>query len=138
MFVPQVVEDVLSLDKIARNMKRRRFEDGALRLDTVKLAFSLDDDGNPKVCHIYGTQNVPPPGTSCRDMPLPLCTAKHEALQRAVALSIPRPQCPAMACATLFLATSSCETHDFHPTSFAAFLPRQPCILETRLPWLPT
>ncbi len=53
----QGVEDVLALDKIARNMKRRRFEDGALRLDTVKLAFSLDGDGNPDVCRIYG--NLP-------------------------------------------------------------------------------
>jgi hypothetical protein len=51
----QVVGDVLALNAMALNMKRRRFEDGALRLDTVKLAFSLDDDGNPAVCHIHGT-----------------------------------------------------------------------------------
>ncbi len=60
VFALQVVEDVLSLDKIARKMKRRRFEDGALRLDTVKLAFSLDSDGNPDVCRIYGAPPPPP------------------------------------------------------------------------------
>jgi hypothetical protein len=28
-------------------MRRRRFDEGALRLDNVRLTFSLDKDGNP-------------------------------------------------------------------------------------------
>ena len=50
----QAVEDILALNKIARNLHRRRFEDGALRLDKVKLGFGLDEEGNPGSCHIQG------------------------------------------------------------------------------------
>lgn len=50
----QVIGDVLALDRIARNLHRRRFENGALRLDKVKLGFSLDEDGNPDACRIQG------------------------------------------------------------------------------------
>lgn len=45
---------MLALNKIARNLHRRRFEDGALRLDKVKLGFGLDDEGNPDTCRIQG------------------------------------------------------------------------------------
>lgn len=53
----QAIGDILALNKIARNLHRRRFEDGALRLDKVKLGFSLDDEGNPDACCIQGTSS---------------------------------------------------------------------------------
>lgn len=43
----QVVHDVLTLHEVAVNLRRRRFENGAIRLDNVKLYFTLDADGNP-------------------------------------------------------------------------------------------
>jgi exoribonuclease R len=43
----QVVEDVLCLAKVARNLRKDRFDSGALRLDNIKLGFTLDADGNP-------------------------------------------------------------------------------------------
>ena len=51
-----MIGDVLDLNRIARNLHRRRFEDGALRLDKVKLGFSLGQDGSPDACHIQGEQ----------------------------------------------------------------------------------
>eukprot|EP00887_Chlorella_sp_A99_P000156 scaffold16.g156.t1 len=50
---PEVVADSLALQHIAANLRRRRFEGGALRLDNTRLYFSLDDDGNPSSCSIY-------------------------------------------------------------------------------------
>ena len=50
----QVIGDVLALNIIARNLHRRRFEDGALRLDKVKLGFGLDEEGNPDTYRIQG------------------------------------------------------------------------------------
>lgn len=43
----QVVDDVLCLAKVARNLRTARFDSGALRLDNIKLYFALDGDGNP-------------------------------------------------------------------------------------------
>jgi protein SSD1 len=34
-------------------MRARRFENGSLRIDTVKLSFSLDEDGRPSDCKVY-------------------------------------------------------------------------------------
>ena len=53
-----MIDDVLALDKIARNLHRRRFENGALRLDKAKLGFRLDDDGNPATCSLQGLELV--------------------------------------------------------------------------------
>ncbi|BDA45360.1 DIS3-like exonuclease 2 [Coccomyxa sp. Obi] len=47
----QVVEDVLTLHKIAAARRKARFENGALRLDNVKLNFELDAEGNPCNAH---------------------------------------------------------------------------------------
>lgn len=45
---------VLHLHSIAKELRRQRFADGALRLDQVKLAFTLDHEtGLPQGCHIY-------------------------------------------------------------------------------------
>lgn len=45
---------VLHLHAIAKELRRQRFADGALRLDQVKLAFTLDHEtGLPQGCHVY-------------------------------------------------------------------------------------
>ncbi|KAL4419743.1 hypothetical protein ABPG75_006841, partial [Micractinium tetrahymenae] len=48
---PQVVQDSLTLHRIASSLRRRRFDGGALRLDNTRLFFKLDEQGNP---HNYG------------------------------------------------------------------------------------
>ena len=48
-----MIADVLAMNKIARNLHRRRFESGALRLDKTKLTFGLNSDGNPQDYRIY-------------------------------------------------------------------------------------
>ncbi|GAB4816026.1 hypothetical protein N2152v2_003072 [Parachlorella kessleri] len=50
---PEVVGDSLTLHRIARNLRRRRYDNGALRLDNVRLYFQLDDDGNPDGYGVY-------------------------------------------------------------------------------------
>ena len=43
----QVVDDVLTMNSVARKLRAARHKEGALRLDNVKLNFRLDTDGNP-------------------------------------------------------------------------------------------
>lgn len=42
-----VAEDSLRLYKISKHLRKKRFDNGALRLDNVKLFFQLDEDGSP-------------------------------------------------------------------------------------------
>ncbi|XP_011382020.1 DIS3-like exonuclease 2 isoform X1 [Pteropus vampyrus] len=50
----EVHQAVLSLHRIAKELRKQRFSDGALRLDQLKLAFTLDHEtGLPQGCHIY-------------------------------------------------------------------------------------
>ncbi|ELV09589.1 DIS3-like exonuclease 2 [Tupaia chinensis] len=50
----EVHQAVLNLHRIAKQLRRQRFVDGALRLDQVKLAFTLDHEtGLPQGCHVY-------------------------------------------------------------------------------------
>lgn len=42
---------------MARQMRARRFENGALRIDNVKLSFALDEDGRPIDCKVYERQD---------------------------------------------------------------------------------
>ncbi|XP_040284369.1 DIS3-like exonuclease 2 isoform X1 [Bufo bufo] len=52
--VQEIQQAVLSLHLIAQNLRRQRFEDGALRLDQLKLSFTLDkESGMPQGCYIY-------------------------------------------------------------------------------------
>ncbi|KAI4891274.1 hypothetical protein NFI96_016473 [Prochilodus magdalenae] len=52
--VQRVHQAVLHLHSIAKHLRAQRFEGGALRLDQMKLAFSLDtDSGMPQGCYIY-------------------------------------------------------------------------------------
>ena len=43
----QVISDSLALHSIARHLRKARFDNGALRLDNIRLFFKLDKDGNP-------------------------------------------------------------------------------------------
>ncbi|XP_059249702.1 DIS3-like exonuclease 2 isoform X1 [Mustela nigripes] len=50
----EVHRAVLNLHGIAKELRKQRFVDGALRLDQLKLAFTLDHKtGLPQGCHIY-------------------------------------------------------------------------------------
>nr|KAF6494551.1 DIS3 like 3'-5' exoribonuclease 2 [Rousettus aegyptiacus] len=54
----EVHQAVLSLHRIAKELRKQRFSDGALRLDQLKLAFTLDHEtGLPQGCHIYEYQD---------------------------------------------------------------------------------
>ncbi|XP_072428623.1 DIS3-like exonuclease 2 isoform X1 [Chiloscyllium punctatum] len=45
---------VINLHNIAKHLRRQRFDDGALRLDQSKIAFTLDTEtGMPQGCYIY-------------------------------------------------------------------------------------
>jgi DIS3-like exonuclease 2 len=48
-----VAESIGHLNGAARAMRRRRFADGALRLDQSKLSFELDHEGNPSGARAY-------------------------------------------------------------------------------------
>ncbi|KAM6178417.1 DIS3-like exonuclease 2 [Rhynchocyon petersi] len=50
----EVHQAVLNLHRIAKELRRQRFVGGALRLDQLKLAFTLDHEtGLPQGCHVY-------------------------------------------------------------------------------------
>ncbi|ELT98463.1 hypothetical protein CAPTEDRAFT_225282 [Capitella teleta] len=52
--VEQIKERVLNLNKVAVNLRKQRFDAGALRLDKVKLQFSLDkESGLPNGFSVY-------------------------------------------------------------------------------------
>ncbi|XP_056421507.1 DIS3-like exonuclease 2 isoform X2 [Hyla sarda] len=52
--VQEIQQAVLNLHLIAKNLRRQRFDDGALRLDQLKLSFTLDkESGMPQGCYIY-------------------------------------------------------------------------------------
>ena len=48
-----VMEDSLVLWKVAKRLRKSRFDSGALRLDNIRLCFKLDKDGNPTSCSHY-------------------------------------------------------------------------------------
>nr|XP_033814118.1 DIS3-like exonuclease 2 [Geotrypetes seraphini] len=50
----EIRQAILNLHQIARNLRKQRFDDGALRLDQLKLTFALDkESGMPQGCYIY-------------------------------------------------------------------------------------
>ncbi|XP_064142621.1 DIS3-like exonuclease 2 isoform X2 [Loxodonta africana] len=50
----EVHQAVLNLHRIAKELRKQRFVGGALRLDQLKLAFTLDHEtGLPQGCHVY-------------------------------------------------------------------------------------
>ncbi|XP_069753159.1 DIS3-like exonuclease 2 isoform X2 [Narcine bancroftii] len=52
--VGEVKTAVINLHNLAQNLRRQRFDDGALRLDQLKIAFTLDKEtGMPQGCYVY-------------------------------------------------------------------------------------
>ncbi|KAM6257972.1 DIS3-like exonuclease 2 [Porphyrio hochstetteri] len=52
--VAEIHHAVLNLHRIAQHLRKQRFIDGALRLDQLKLSFTLDQEsGMPQGCYIY-------------------------------------------------------------------------------------
>uniref|UniRef100_A0A674HXH2 DIS3-like exonuclease 2 n=1 Tax=Terrapene triunguis TaxID=2587831 RepID=A0A674HXH2_9SAUR len=52
--VDEIHRAVLNLHRIAKHLRKQRFIDGALRLDQLKLSFTLDkESGMPQGCYIY-------------------------------------------------------------------------------------
>ncbi|XP_053316873.1 DIS3-like exonuclease 2 isoform X2 [Spea bombifrons] len=52
--IDEIHQAVLDLHNIAQNLRKQRFDEGALRLDQLKLAFTLDkESGMPQGCYIY-------------------------------------------------------------------------------------
>ncbi|XP_075717943.1 DIS3-like exonuclease 2 isoform X2 [Rhinoderma darwinii] len=52
--VEEIQQAVLNLHLISQNLRRQRFKDGALRLDQLKLSFTLDkESAMPQGCYIY-------------------------------------------------------------------------------------
>ncbi|CAH1775460.1 unnamed protein product [Owenia fusiformis] len=52
--VKEIKEKVLNLDKIAKQLRKQRFDQGALRLDQVKLSYALDKEtGMPCGYSVY-------------------------------------------------------------------------------------
>uniref|UniRef100_A0A8D0H848 DIS3-like exonuclease 2 n=1 Tax=Sphenodon punctatus TaxID=8508 RepID=A0A8D0H848_SPHPU len=50
----EIQQAILNLHQIAKSLRKQRFIDGALRLDQLKLAFTLDkESGMPQGCYIY-------------------------------------------------------------------------------------
>ena len=42
-----MADDILHLHGIAQQLRKRRYAEGSLRLDNVKIGFELDAHGNP-------------------------------------------------------------------------------------------
>ncbi|XP_054839606.1 DIS3-like exonuclease 2 isoform X2 [Eublepharis macularius] len=52
--IGEVRQAVLHLNRIAKQLRKQRFVDGALRLDQLKLSFTLDkESGLPQSCYVY-------------------------------------------------------------------------------------
>jgi protein SSD1 len=51
--VSDVESDILLLNTLAKKLRGKRFDNGALKIDNVKLNFSLDDEGRPIDCGSY-------------------------------------------------------------------------------------
>ncbi len=49
----QVIEDIKTFAELSKKMRARRFDNGALSIDQIKIGFNLDDFGNPISCRIY-------------------------------------------------------------------------------------
>ncbi len=60
-----MVQDSLTLHRIASALRKRRFDGGALRLDNTRLFFKLDGEGNPCDYGVYeqasNNEKVPAP-----------------------------------------------------------------------------
>ena len=50
---PHEIHIAFSMQKLAVKMRAQRFENGALRLENIKLVFRLDENGLPGICQPY-------------------------------------------------------------------------------------
>ncbi|KAI7875184.1 RNB-domain-containing protein [Lichtheimia hyalospora FSU 10163] len=48
-----VQQDILNLYKLSQQMRKRRFESGALSMNSVRLSFKLNDQGEPEDVWVY-------------------------------------------------------------------------------------
>lgn len=48
-----IEQDILALQNLAQKLRARRFENGTLSLESLKLTFELDDNGLPVDCGQY-------------------------------------------------------------------------------------
>eukprot|EP01025_Chloroclados_australasicus_P029386 TRINITY_DN2936_c0_g1_i5.p1 TRINITY_DN2936_c0_g1~~TRINITY_DN2936_c0_g1_i5.p1 ORF type:complete len:652 (-),score=77.29 TRINITY_DN2936_c0_g1_i5:2129-4084(-) len=48
----QIINDVKLLNKIAKKLRRKRFDGGAVRINNIKISFDLDGEGNPQNCYL--------------------------------------------------------------------------------------
>ncbi|XP_075058458.1 DIS3-like exonuclease 2 [Mixophyes fleayi] len=52
--IDEIQQATINLHLIAQNLRKQRFEEGALRLDQLKISFTLDkESGMPQGCYIY-------------------------------------------------------------------------------------
>ncbi|ORX54610.1 RNB-domain-containing protein [Hesseltinella vesiculosa] len=51
--VSAIEKDILALHKLSVHMRKRRFENGALSMNSIKLSFTLDDEGQPIKVWVY-------------------------------------------------------------------------------------
>ncbi|XP_068197004.1 DIS3-like exonuclease 2 [Antennarius striatus] len=52
--IDEIHQAVLNLHSIAKNLRAQRFSQGALRLDQLKMSFTLDEETMmPQECHLY-------------------------------------------------------------------------------------
>lgn len=49
----EVCEDVLVMNRLAKGRRAKRYQSGALSLNTPKLSFKLDENGNPAEFQSY-------------------------------------------------------------------------------------
>ncbi len=49
----EVESDIALLNSLAKKLRARRFKDGALKIDNVKLSFELDAEGKPVDCAVH-------------------------------------------------------------------------------------
>lgn len=50
--VNQIYESLRALGELSRHMRARRFEDGCLRIDNIRLSIKLDEGGMPEDCSV--------------------------------------------------------------------------------------
>lgn len=48
-----VEQDIMHLYKLSQHMRKRRFEQGALSINSIRLSFQLDEAGEPTKVWIY-------------------------------------------------------------------------------------
>jgi protein SSD1 len=49
----EIEKDIIDLFHISQHLRKARFANGALSMNSVKLSFDLDDEGKPTSVHVY-------------------------------------------------------------------------------------